>query len=506
MNILIADDNREYCATIGDIISSEGWKYAAVHAPGDALEYLRMHPNDVALVLLDVDFNHPQMNGLDVLAESKRLYPHIPVVMISGTGSINAAVQATRIGAENFIPKSDISREKLKEVLYTAMERLNNRIAGEETLQFMRSNGLIGRSKRMMDVAEKIMKYGKTELSVLITGETGTGKKIAAKALHAASRRVKGNFVTVDIPNIPSSLFQSELFGHTKGAFSGATDDKIGLFQQAHQGTLFLDEIGDLPLELQPSLLLPIEDKKVKRLGSVREEEVNVRIISATDRNLPESIRDKKFREQLYHRLRECEIALPPLRERREDIPLIVEFYLQQHNQTMGEQKYIALSALEYMQDLTWDGNVRQLTNLLKRVLQTANGDRVELADIAESDPSLVQRYVAPNGTSPSLSNVSATAPQPQSWQQSASGYDNGSFAQNAFTAQPSANQANTTLQSGNLKADEDELKKQRVIATLTETNGNVSKAAAQIGISRETLHQWMKKYTIESREFKRKV
>lgn len=495
MNILIADDNREYCATIGDIISSEGWKYAAVHAPGDALEYLRMRSNEVALVLLDVDFNHPQINGLDVLAESKRLYPHIPVVMISGTGSINAAVQATRIGAENFIPKSDISREKLKEVLYTAMERLNTRIAGEETLQFMRANGLIGRSKRMMDVAEKIMKYGKTELSVLITGETGTGKKIVAKALHAASRRVKGNFVTVDIPNIPSSLFQSELFGHTKGAFSGATDDKIGLFQQAHQGTLFLDEIGDLPLELQPSLLLPIEDKKVKRLGSVREEEVNVRIISATDRNLPESIRDKKFREQLYHRLRECEITLPPLRERREDIPLIVEYYLQQHNQKMGEQKFIALSALDYMQDLAWDGNVRQLTNLLKRVLQTASGDRVEVADIAESDPSLVQRYIAPHSQPTSIPQQSVPNPFPVMSNESFVGHSTSSSAPQSLT-----------VGSGNLKADEDELKKQRVISTLTETNGNVSKAAAQIGISRETLHQWMKKFNIESRDFKRKV
>ncbi|MFY8001952.1 MAG: sigma-54-dependent transcriptional regulator [Candidatus Kapaibacteriota bacterium] len=488
MNILIADDNREYCATIGDIISSEGWKYAAVHTPGDALEYLRLRSAEVALVLLDVDFNHPQMNGLDVLAESKRLYPHIPVVMISGTGSINAAVQATRIGAENFIPKSDISREKLKEVLYTAMERLNTRIASEETLQFMRTNGLIGRSRRMMDVAEKIMKYGKTELSVLVTGETGTGKKIVAKALHAASRRAKAGFVTVDIPNIPSSLFQSELFGHTKGAFSGAGEDKIGLFQQAHQGTLFLDEIGDLPLELQPSLLLPIDDKKVKRLGSVREEDVNVRIVSATDRNLPEAIREKKFREQLYHRLRECEIALPPLRERREDIPLIVEFYLQQHNQTMGEQRYIAISAIEYMQGLAWDGNVRQLTNLLKRVLQTAQNDRIEMADIAESDPSLVQNFSQYTSSSHSSSH-SYTSHTSQ--------------ASNGATFQPVHS---LPLTSGTIKADEDELKKQRVIATLTETSGNVSKAAAQMGISRETLHTWMKRYNIESREFKKKV
>ncbi len=492
MNILIADDNREYCATIGDIISSEGWKYSAVHNPADALEYLRLRSAEVALVLLDVDFNHPTMTGLDVLAESKRLYPQLPVVMISGTGSFNAAVQATRMGAENFIPKSDISREKLKEVLYTAMERLNTRIAGEETHQFMRENGLIGRSKRMMDVAEKIIKYGRTELSVLVTGDTGTGKKIVAKALHAASRRASAGFVTVDIPNIPSSLFQSELFGHTKGAFSGANDDKIGLFQQAHKGTLFLDEIGDLPLELQPSLLLPIDDKKVKRLGSVREEEVNVRIISATDRNLPEAIRDKRFREQLYHRLRECEITLPPLRERREDIPLIVEYYLSQHNHTMGEQRYIAISAVEYMQELSWDGNVRQLTNLLKRVLQTAQNDRVEMADIVESDSSLFQNFsqqALSQGFSPSSSFP--TAPQ------TSSTAVNGASGQPLHTA---------PFISSTIKADEDELKKQRIIATLSETKGNVSKSASQMGISRETLHTWMRRYGIESRDFKPKA
>ncbi|MBD1209195.1 MAG: sigma-54-dependent Fis family transcriptional regulator [Ignavibacteria bacterium] len=488
MNILIADDNREYCATIGDIIASEGWKYYAVHNPADALEYLRLRSSEIALVLLDVDFNHPTMTGLDVLAESKRLYPQLPVVMISGTGSFNAAVQATRMGAENFIPKSDISREKLKEVLYTAMERLNTRIAGEETLQFMRENGLIGRSKRMMDVAEKILKYGRTELSVLVTGDTGTGKKIVAKALHAASRRASAGFVTVDIPNIPASLFQSELFGHTKGAFSGAGDDKIGLFQQAHKGTLFLDEIGDLPLELQPSLLLPIDDKKVKRLGSVREEEVNVRIISATDRNLPEAIRDKRFREQLYHRLRECEITLPPLRERREDIPLIVEYYLSEHNHKNGEQRYIAIAAIEYMQELPWDGNVRQLTNLLKRVLQTAQNDRVEMADIVESDSSLFQNF-----SQQALS---------QGFSSSSSFVSTSSSAINGAAVQPTHS---VPFIASTIKADEDELKKQRIIATLTETNGNVSKSASQMGISRETLHTWMKRYGIESREFKRK-
>jgi DNA-binding NtrC family response regulator len=499
MNILIADDNREYCAAIGDIIVSEGWKYAAVHNPADALEYLRRSHATVALMLLDVEFNHPTLNGLDVLAESRKLYPQLPVVMISGTGSFGTAVQATKIGAENFIPKSDISREKLREVLYTAMERVNVRSASEDTIQFMQENGLIGRSRVMMDVAENIIKYGKTELSVLVTGDTGTGKKIVAKALHAASRRTKANFVTVDIPNIPASLFQSELFGHTKGAFSGAGDDKTGLFQQAHRGTLFLDEIGDLPLELQPSLLLPIDDKKIKRLGSVREEEVDVRIISATDRNLPEAIREKQFREQLYHRLRECEITLPPLRDRREDVPLIAEYYVRKHNERMGEQRFIALAAVEYLQELQWQGNVRQLENLLKRVLQTAPTDRVEVTDIVQSDPTLVQ---AAQTQKQVFTPYSGTTQNPASPQASAPNGQNYNIPQEQATAPLTA----MPFTGGTMREDEEELKRRKLIATLTEMYGNVSKSAAKLGVSRETIHTWMRKYGIEARDFKKKV
>ncbi len=496
MNILIADDNREYCAAIGDIIVSEGWKYAAVHNPADVLEYLRLRHSSVALILLDVEFNHPTLNGLDVLTESRKLYPQLPVVMISGTGSFGTAVQATKIGAENFIPKSDISREKLREVLYTAMERVNVRSASEETLAFMQENGLIGRSRRMLEVAEQILKYGKTELSVLVTGDTGTGKKIVAKALHAASRRAKSGFVTVDIPNIPASLFQSELFGHTKGAFSGAGDDKTGMFQQAHRGTLFLDEIGDLPLELQPSLLLPIDDKKIKRLGSVREEEVDVRIISATDRNLPEAIRERQFREQLYHRLRECEITLPPLSERREDVPLIAEYYVRKHNERANEQRFIALAAVEYLQELTWQGNVRQLENILKRVLQTANGDRIEMSDIVQSDPTLTQDANA---------YKQVFTPHSQHSSQTAGQQFSASSSQQNIASMPLPN--TMILNSGGtMKEDEEELKKRKLTATLAEMNGNVSKSAAKLGVSRETIHTWMRKYGVEAREFKKKV
>jgi transcriptional regulator with GAF, ATPase, and Fis domain len=251
-----------------------------------------------------------------------------------------------------------------------------------------------------------------------------------------------------------------------------------------------------LPLELQPSLLLPIDDKKIKRLGSVREEEVDVRIISATDRNLPEAIRDKQFREQLYHRLRECEIALPPLRERLEDVPLIAEFYVRKHNERMGEQRFIALQAVEYLQELDWQGNVRQLENMLKRVLQTAPHDRIEVTDIVQSDPSLLQATTTQKPTSPTKAQYQpfpTSVPQMQET--------------SPFHAQSTAiPYSGVPFTSGTMKEDEEELKKRKLIATLGEMNGNVSKSAAKLGVSRETIHTWMRKYGIEAREFKKKV
>lgn len=462
MKILIADDNRDFCTTLADIISSEGWSCDICNDPEEVLTYLARHHASISMMLLDIEFNHPTLTGLDVLAQSMRKYPRIPIVMITGVGTIETAVKATQLGAVNFIPKSSISEEKLKEVLYTAMERVNAQTASEEIDEVMRENGIIGTSKAMRSVADNIYRYGRTELSVLITGETGTGKKLVAQALHSVSRRSGNRLITVDIPNIPASLFQSELFGHVKGAFSDAREDKSGMFQQANKGTLFLDEIGDLTPELQPNLLLPIEEKTVRRLGSVQPERIDVRVISATDKNLLEAIREGRFREQLYHRLRECEIHLPPLRERREDIPLIVEYYVSRHNEQMEEQKFLSAAALEFIQDLSWRGNIRELANLIRVVLQTTTNDRVEISDISRvAPPTLVETPSSPT---------------------------------------------EVMFDSGNtLREDVTLLNKLKIQDTLQKCSGNVSKASAVLGISRETLHNRIKKYEIDVQQYRKK-
>lgn len=463
MNIFIVDDNREFCTAIADILRVEGWTYEICNNPADAIEYIKMRHSTIGAMLLDIEFNHPTLNGMDVLEFTMKNFGQIPVIMISGAGTIETAVTATKLGAANFIAKSSISAEKLREVLYTALEKSHTKSLGADMQRILSECGLIGNSRLMQTVADQIMRFGKTELNILVSGETGTGKKLVAQAVHAVSKRSKQKFVTVDIPNIPATIFQSELFGHVKGAFTGTVDDKIGLFQQADKGTIFLDEIGDLAPELQANLLLPIEEKIVRRLGSVKEDKIDVRFVSATDKNLVVAMRDGKFREQLYHRLRECEIALPPLRERVEDIPPIVEYYVQKHNREFAEQKFLSASAFEFLQELPWRGNVRELANVLRVVLQTSPSDRVEVGDITIAAPNLSEHSVPQINTIEVLAESSGST----------------------------------------LREDVDTLNKLKILETLERCRGNVSKASAALGISRETLHQRIKKYAIDVDKFR---
>jgi two-component system, NtrC family, nitrogen regulation response regulator NtrX len=263
MKILIVDDNRDFCGTLADVVEGQGWDSEVRHSPEGAFQVLEERPADIGLMLLDIEFgSESKLTGLHVLEHSIKHYPSIPIIMISGKGTIETAVRATKLGALNFIDKSSLTNERLIGVLSSAMQRVSADRDNEELRRVIEAQGIIGRSPSMIDVADMILRYGRTGLNVLITGETGTGKKLVAQALHAVSRRSKHPFITVDIPNIPRDLFQSELFGHVKGAFSGAMENKRGLFHQAHKGSLFLDEIGDMPLPLQANLLLPLEQNR----------------------------------------------------------------------------------------------------------------------------------------------------------------------------------------------------------------------------------------------------
>jgi DNA-binding NtrC family response regulator len=381
--------------------------------------------------------------------------------MISGKGSIETAVRATKLGAINFVEKSVVNKEKIHAVLTSAMERLGIEGQAREIQKFLEMHGIVSNSKSMVEVGDSIVRFGRTDLNVLISGETGTGKKLVAKAVHAISRRAKGPFVTVDIPNIPRELFQSELFGHNKGSFSGAIDTKKGMFLQANHGTLFLDEIGDLSLELQSNLFNPIEEKIIRKVGSNETEDLDVRFISATDKDLLSAMKESRFREQLYHRLRECEIHLPPLRERTEDIPHIVDHYVQKHNLEYNEEKIISPSTIEFMQEQYWPGNVRELYSVIRVALQTVSNNQVEISDLVK----IIQ-------SSSPVKNIESSTE---------------TFISSDKT----------------LKEDLAQVDKKKIEATLEHCNGNVSKSAVALGISRETLHNKIRKYSINTHIFR---
>lgn len=463
IRILIADDNIEFAATLAGIVNHFGYKTILAHSPDSALNVLNEHRSEIAVALLDIDFGpDTDLNGLDILETMRKKYPDIPVVMITGEGTIEIAVSATKLGAMNFIEKGVVNKKKIKEVLDSTMERIGPKGESEEIMNFLKSEGIIAVSKRMMEIGDSIIRYARTDLNVLITGATGTGKKLVANAIHNASRRKRHPFVTVDIPNIPHDLFQSELFGHVKGAFSGAVETKKGLFRQADNGTVFLDEIAEMTSDLQSSLFIPIEEKVVRKVGSVRSEPVNIRFISATDKDLITAMKQGKFREQLYHRLRECEIRLPSLEERKEDIPHIVDFYLKKHNNEYNEQKFFAPAALDFVTEQKWHGNVRELNSILKVALQTSLKDRIEAKDISK-------------------------------------------ILENS----PSANRppAETELLSsaGTLKADLAKVDKIKIEESLERCKGNVTKTAGLLGVSRETLHNRIKKYDIDVNQYRKR-
>ncbi len=463
MKILIADDNTDFSSTIGEIVEGFGYDTVKFDNPADAIAYIDSNHKSLDLLLLDVEFGpSTDLTGIDILSHTKSRYPNLPAVMISGKGTIDTAVEATKLGALNFIEKAIVNADRIKKVLDSATKKNKTDNEKKEIERLLAANGLVGKSKAMEEIGDLIIRFGRTDLNILITGETGTGKKLVASALHSVSRRNRYPLVTVDIPNIPRELFQSELFGHVKGAFSGATDTKKGLFHHANRSSIFLDEIGDMPSDLQANLLIPVEERKIRKVGSVESEEVDIRFISATDKNLVEAMKSGEFREQLYHRLRECGIHIPPLRERKDDIPVITDYYVTEHNKKYNQQKFISPSAMNFLSETNWPGNVRELTSTLKVALQTSLKDKIEIEDIE----SLIGQSGRPVNDDSEMVGLTA---------------------------------------GKTLKEDIEQVDKLKIEKTLSENRGNVSKSAAILGVSRETLHNKIRRYDIEVQQYRRK-
>jgi len=377
--ILVVDDEPQIRETVSGLLQDEGFEVLTAPEGEAALKTVREEIPD--LVLLDVAL--PGKDGLEILKDLKDQYPTLPVIMISAYGSVENAVRATRLGAYDFIEKPPHADKILLSVRNgLEMARLseeNRRLRQQAAPQ----RAIIGRSEAIKQVREQLRLVAPTPASVLITGENGTGKELVARALHFFSRRSHRPFVEVNCAAIPEDLIESELFGHEKGSFTGATSRRQGKFDLAHEGTLFLDEIGDMSLKTQAKILRILEEQRFERVGGSRPIQVDVRVVAATNKNLEEEIAKGTFREDLYHRINVIPLHVPPLRERREDIPVLAQhFFKELARENNAPEKTLTPRALEILRAQPWPGNVRELKNFIWRLFLLTTKPVIDVDDL----------------------------------------------------------------------------------------------------------------------------
>ncbi len=376
--ILVVDDEKSIRDALCDILTEENYEVLAAENGEDGLSKLASEKID--LVLCDIKM--PKMDGLELLQKSSEEGYDIPFIMISAHGTIDTAVEATKKGAFDFIQKPpDLNR-----ILLTVRNALDNSQLTAETKvlrkKVSKGNEIVGESSKINEIKEMIEKIAATEARVLITGENGTGKELVAKWLHEKSDRSKSPLVEVNCAAIPSELIESELFGHEKGSFTSAHKQRIGKFEQANGGTLFLDEIGDMSQSAQAKVLRALQDKKISRVGGDKSINVDVRVLAATNKDLKKEIEEGNFREDLYHRLSVMIIQVPPLRDRKEDISLLVDHFLGQVAEEYGAQtKDIDKEALKLLEGYQWTGNIRELRNVVERLVIMSE-DTIKAADV----------------------------------------------------------------------------------------------------------------------------
>lgn len=378
--VLIIDDEKSIRNTLRDILEYE--KFEVDEAEDGKAGADKATKGSYDLILCDIKM--PQMDGLEVLEKIKQHNADVPVVMISGHGTIETAVEAIKNGAYDFISKPlDLNR-----LLVTLRNALDRKELVEETKQLkkkvhqLKGTEIIGESDPIRQVREMIRKVAATDARVLITGPNGTGKELVARSLHNNSERAKGPFIEVNCAAIPSELIESELFGHEKGAFTSAIKEKKGKFEQAKDGTLFLDEIGDMSLSAQAKVLRALQENKISRVGGEKDIRVNARVVAATNKNLKKEIAEGKFREDLYHRLGVILIEVPSLNDRKEDIPLLGAYFLEQVCEEQGiPVKKISTEAFDELQKINWTGNIRELRNVIERLVILCEGE-ITVADV----------------------------------------------------------------------------------------------------------------------------
>jgi len=436
--ILIVDDDEGFREVCGELSLDMGLEPFIASDGIEALEILEHE--DFALAL--VDLKMPKMNGLDFLSQSRKTVSSMPVVIVTGYGSVETAVEAMKLGAVDYITKPS-SISEIRSIIKRIMNVSS--VGGREEREGR--FGIIGRSRVIKLVYERIEAMASADNTVLIMGESGVGKELVAKAIHFHGNRRDEPFIPIDCSVLSLSIVESELFGHFKGAFTDARFDKVGLLKLAGRGTVFLDEITEIPLEVQAKLLRAIQEREIRPVGGSETEKIEARIIAATNRELEKAVRDGKFREDLFYRLHVIPISVPPLRERTEDIPLLVDYFINRYNTERRQVTGISEEALDLLMSHEWFGNVRELENVMQHAIALGSGDLITPDDLPKSI------YGSDGNSQPHDSRVKPLR----------------------------------------------EMERDAIIAALDVASGNRQDAARILGIGKTTLYEKIKKYAINT-------
>ncbi|MBZ4406929.1 sigma-54 dependent transcriptional regulator [Myxococcus sp. MISCRS1] len=483
-SVLIVDDEKNILLTLSQSLQLAGYQTHLAASGQVALDVVSARPVDA--VLMDVKM--PDMDGLTALARLTELRPELPVIMMSGHGTIDTAVKATQLGARDFLEKP-IARERL---LVALRNVLKHQAAMEELRELREQLGrydMVGSGPAMQRIFSLIQRTAPSEGRVLITGENGTGKELIARALHQNSRRKASPFVKLNCAAVPHELIESELFGHEKGAFTGAVSVRRGKFELAHEGTLFLDEIGDMPPAMQAKLLRVLQEGELERVGGAETLKVDVRVIAATNKNLEQEIGAGRFREDLYYRINVVQIHSPPLRERREDLPDLIGTFLSEACAKNGRRPLtLSPDALAVMSAYDYPGNVRELRNLVERLAILCEGPVVTRADALELLPR--GRGVVP----PPMETVAAPAPTLDSAVVAAA-----STPAHALVAPPPPTSAPAPVVGFKPRADKtfreqvEDAEREIILYVLAHTHDNVTEAARLLDLERGHFYKKMK-------------
>jgi len=452
--ILIVDDDEVSCRLFAEVLDGDGHTVHQARSGEEALDRLRKESYDLLLV----DVRMPGISGLDVTRAMRQEQPSVPVIVMTAFGSIETAVEAIHEGAYDYVSKP-MNLDELKKIVFRALGQrelhAQSRRKVKQVGDLEQQKTVIGRSPAMVEVFKMVARAAPTKSTVLILGESGTGKEVIARSVHQHSGRAQRPFVAVDCGALTETLLESELFGHTRGAFTGAVADKKGMFQSADSGTCFLDEIGDISPNMQSKLLRVLQEEEVRPVGGKEWVKVDVRVLAATNKDLDELVRKEAFREDLYYRLKVITIRLPPLRERPEDIDALAQIFIRRYSLAAGKPiTAISDDAIERLRSYSWPGNIRQLENAIEQAVVLSKNPVLTLEDLPQE--------------------VREDLPPP---------YDNAGNGQLLFSDTPSL----------------EEIKKRYALYVMNRTRGNISRAAKVLDIDRRSLYRMLARWKVES-------